>query len=137
MNTDIYKNTDPYPTKPEKPKLSTKLSTNATADDYRHYADALPKLRSASEPGKKEDGTRVHVQYKAFGEATPAAKVAAQRAADLGLPHDRYTGRVSRVWKAKNGDQMLTLYVELERDHQYRSFNLEKGEVLQLVILGD
>lgn len=97
----------------------------------------LPKLRSASEPGKVEDGTRIHLQYKSFGKATPNAVAQAKRAEELDLPKDRYTGRVSRVWTAANGDQMLTVYVELERDHQWRSFNLNKGELLKLVIMGE
>lgn len=97
----------------------------------------LANVRQASEPGKKEDGTRVHVQYKSFGTPKPAAIAAAKRAEDLGLPKDRYTGRVSRIWKSGDGDRMLTVYVELERDHQYRSFNLDKGEVLNIVVLGE
>ena len=99
--------------------------------------DLLPKLRSASEPGKKEDGTRVHIQYHAFRDASPNAVEQAKRADELGLPKDRYTGRVSRVWKTVTNDQMLTVYVELERDHQWRSFNLNRGDLLQLVILGE
>jgi hypothetical protein len=99
--------------------------------------DLLPRLRSASEPGKVEDGTRVHLQYKAFGKPTPTAIAQAKRAEELDLPKDRYTGRVSRVWKTSSGDQMLTVYVELERDHQWRSFNLDKGELLKLVTLGE
>jgi hypothetical protein len=99
--------------------------------------DLLPKLRSASESGKVEDGTRVHLQYKSFGKLTQTAIDHAKRAEELELPKDRYTGRVSRVWKTASGDQMLTVYVELERDHQWRSFNLDKGELLKLVILGE
>ena len=97
----------------------------------------LPKLRPASEPGKKEDGTRVHLQYHAADEATPKAVEQAKRADELGLPKDRYTGRVSRIWKTVTNDQMLTVYVELERDHQWRSFNLDRGDLLQLVVLGE
>jgi hypothetical protein len=99
--------------------------------------DMLPKLRQASEPGKVEDGTRVHLQYHAANEATSKAVEQAKRAEELGLPKDRYTGRVSRVWKSASGDQMLTVYVELERDHQWRSFNLNCGELLQFVVLGE
>jgi hypothetical protein len=97
----------------------------------------LAGLKQASEPGKKEDGTRVHVQYRSFGKPTPAAIELAKRAEELGLTKDRYTGRVSRIWKSGAGDRMLTVLVELERDHQFRTFNLDKGEVLQLVVLGD
>ena len=98
----------------------------------------LPNLKQATKPGKDgiEDGTRIHVQYKAFGTPTPAAIACAKRAAELGLPSDRYTGRVSRIWTSGAGDRMLTMLVELERDHQYRTFNMDKGELLTLVVLG-
>ena len=100
---------------------------------------ALAMVRAASDSGKPagEDGTRVHVHYKAFGKPTAAAIAAAQRAADLGLPHDRYTGRVSRVWTSAAGDRLVTLYVELERDHTWRTLNLTKGDVYKFVVLGD
>ena len=84
-----------------------------------------------------EDGTRVHVQYKAFGTPTVSAIAEAQRAAQLELPRDRFTGRVSKVWKSKEGDRLVTLWVELERDHKYRTLNLNKGEVQKFVVLGN
>ena len=84
-----------------------------------------------------EDGTRVHIHYKAFGKATPAAIQAAQRAAELGLPRDRYTGKISKVWRSKGNDLLVTLWVELERDHVYRTLNLTNGEVFKFVVLGN
>lgn len=100
-------------------------------------AVALAQVRPASDPGTTEDGTRVHVHYESFGKATDKAKQAAQRAAELGLPRDRYTGRISRVWKSGAGDLIVNLYVELERDHQYRSLNVTKGKVFKFVVMGD
>jgi hypothetical protein len=44
---------------------------------------------------------------------------------------------VSRVWTSKAGDLILNVYVELERDHTYRSFNVDKGKIKHLVVLGD
>lgn len=90
-------------------------------------------------PGSKgiEDGTRVHIQYKAIGTPTPQAIRCASRAEELGLPRDRYTGRVHRVWNSSSGDLCVTLWVELERDHMYRTLNLDKGEVRKFVVLGD
>jgi hypothetical protein len=41
--------------------------------------------------GRVEDGTRVHVQYKAFRPAKAQAIAEAQRAKDLGLALDRFT----------------------------------------------
>jgi hypothetical protein len=98
---------------------------------------ALATVRQASRPGKVEDGTRVHIQYGAFRKATDAAKIEAARASDLGLPNDRYTGRVSRVWETSTGSLCMNLLVELERDHKYRTLNLSKGRVFQFVVLGD
>ncbi len=88
---------------------------------------------------RTEDGTRIHLHYKRIPGAKVSAQAAqvAQRAAELGLPPDRYTGRVSRVWKSGQGDIILTAFIELERDHVYRSFNIDKGEVVNLVVLGD
>lgn len=96
----------------------------------------LDKVHGSSAKGV-EDGTRVHIHYEAFGKATPEAVKCAARAADLGLPRDRYTGRVSRVWKSKDGDQCVTIWVELERDHLYRTLNLVRGKVHRFVILGN
>jgi hypothetical protein len=96
----------------------------------------LSQITSATEPRLTENGTRVHVHYTAFREPTKGARVESSRARELGLPTDRYTGRVSSVWKSRAGDQMLTMLVELERDHKFRTFNLDKGDVHNIVILG-
>jgi len=44
---------------------------------------------------------------------------------------------VSRIWNSSSGDQMLTMLVELERDHKFRTFNIDKGRLHNIVILGD
>lgn len=85
----------------------------------------------------KNDGTRMHLHYKAFGVPTLKARQCAARAAELGLPLDRYTGRVTRVWKSKEGHNMITMMVELERDHMFRTFNLDRGQVFRVVKLGE
>ena len=97
----------------------------------------LSQVRPASHPGRVEDGTRVHVHYGAFGPRTDEAKTEALRAAELELPLDRYTGRVSRVWKSKDGSLCIRLYVELERKQKYRTLNVTKGSVFKFVVLGD
>ena len=97
----------------------------------------LRRVRQASIPGTVEDGTRIHVHYKSFGKVSKAAVEQAQRAEDLGLPRDRYTGRISRIWHSGAGDLLVNVYVELERDHQYRTFNMDKGTVFKLVVLGE
>jgi len=96
----------------------------------------LAKIRQASKPGQ-EDGTRVHIHYGAFTTPTPEAVEDARRAAMLGLDRDRYTGRISKVWRAKNGDLIIRLWVELERKRKYRSLNVSKGKVYKFVILGN
>lgn len=85
----------------------------------------------------KNDGTRIHIHYKSFGMPTAQAIACAQRASQLGLASDRYTGRVKRVWLNKVGEQCLTVLVELERDHLYRTFNLVRGQVFCMVKLGE
>jgi hypothetical protein len=113
------------------------MSDTTTTTPATDLMEQVKTLRGASTPGRVEDGTRIHIHYTAFGVPTAKAVKAAQRAADLGLPRDRYTGRVSRVWTSKAGDTILTMWVELERDHQYRSFNLNKGTLHSLVVLGN
>jgi len=97
----------------------------------------LGGMRQATIPGTSHDGTRIHIQYKAFREPTDKAKTEATRATELGLPTDHYTGRVDKIYESKSGDMILTMYVELERDHTFRSFNIDKGQVFQIVVLGD
>jgi len=107
--------------------------------NIKEILEVIGKLKDASEPGKVEDGTRIHVRYekKADSKVSERAKEEAKRASELGLPSNAYTGRVSRVWEAKDGSIMLNMYVELERDHTYRSFNINKGKILHITILGD
>jgi len=89
------------------------------------------RIRQASRPGKREDGTRVHVHYQAFGTPSSLSKREALRAAELGLDRDRYTGRVSRVWKALDGSLCIRIWVELERKHRYRTLNATKGKIFK------
>jgi len=97
----------------------------------------LATVRGKSRPGKIENGSRVHIHYEAFGKALPDAIEQAKRASELGLPRDRYTGRISKVWESKSGDRLITLFVELERDHKYRTLNVSRGKVWKFIVLGD
>jgi hypothetical protein len=107
--------------------------------DIKHIKETLNEVKQASDPGKVEDGTRVHIRYQRMpgAKVTARAKAEAERAKELELPMDSYTGRVSRVWTSKAGDLILNMFVELERDHQYRSFNVDKGVIKNIVVLGD
>ena len=97
----------------------------------------LRRVRQSSIPGTVEDGTRIHIHYKSFGKTSKTAIEQAKRAQELGLPMDRYTGRISRVWHGSTGDLLVNVFVELERDHQYRTLNMDKGTVYKLVVLGE
>lgn len=101
--------------------------------------ETLAECRQASNPGKTEDGTRIHVRYERMPGAKVTARAAseAERAKELDLPLDSYTGRVSRIYTSAAGDTILSMYVELERDHTYRSFNINKGKIKNIIILGD
>jgi hypothetical protein len=109
---------------------------NGNAMTVQEVKDALAMVHGASSKGV-EDGTRVHVYYKAFGQASATAIAEAKRAEDLELPRDRYTGRVSKVWQAADGDVLVTLSVELERDHKYRTLNVNRGTFHKFVVLGN
>lgn len=98
----------------------------------------LAGCKQASQAGAN-DGTRIHVHYTAMRKSpvTSTANQEAKRAKELGLDRDRFTGRVNRVWKAKDGSTILGVFVELERDHKYRSLNVSNGQIHNLVVLGD
>jgi len=101
----------------------------------KEIKQVLDKLTQASDPGKSFDGTRIHLYYDIFNQRTPEQASDAMRAHDLGLPCDRYTGRIDRIWKSVSSDTIMTMFVELERDHKWRSFNLNKGTVYNIVVL--
>ena len=108
-----------------------------TAMTQPEIQEILKKVHGATGVNNVEDGTRVHLHYKSFGVPTQQGIRCAARAAELGLSRDRYTGRIHRVWKSSKGEQCITMWVELERDHMYRTLNLERGEVLKFVVLGE
>lgn len=104
----------------------------------------LKTLRQATNPGKPdgENGQLISIQYSPIAgpdtrSAAAKAKSAAEalRAKELGLPLNTYTGRVSRVWEAANGDTILNMYVLLERAGKYRSFNVNAGAITAITVL--
>ena len=97
--------------------------------------EILENLRQSTAPGKSEDGSRIHIHYTSFGEPSEKSKEESKRADELGLPRDRYTGKIDRVWRSQSEDNMLTMLVELERERKYRSFNLDKGEIHRIEVL--
>jgi len=98
----------------------------------------LAKCHGASAKGNN-DGTRLHVHYTAMRKTpvTATAIAEAERADELGLQKDRFTGRINSVFTSKAGDTILNMMVELERDHKFRSLNVSKGQIHNLVVLGD
>ena len=111
--------------------------TTSPAMTQQEIQEVLMKVHGASGVTDVQDGTRVHLHYKSFGVPTQQAVRCASRATELGLSRDRYTGRVHRVWTSSKGDQCLTMWVELERDHMYRTLNLDRGEVYKFIVLGE
>ncbi len=101
--------------------------------------EVLARVRQASDPGRVEDGTRVHIRYEKMPGARVTSKAVeeAQRASELGLPPDTYTGRVSRMWTSGAGHLILNVFVELQRDHRYRRFNVDRGTIRHIVVLGN
>ena len=104
----------------------------------KDIAKVLGELREASGP-KAADGSRIHLHYTSMSGSrlSPVAVQDAQRAKELGLPQDRYTGRVNRIFTSAVGDRILNMLVELERDRKFRSFNLSRGQVHNIIVLGD
>jgi len=96
----------------------------------------LKSVRGASVPGKTNDGDRIHIRYKAFRPPTALAFEEAKEAENLELPLDAYTGKLDKIYTSKTGDMIIVMYVELERDFKYRSFNVNKGEIKHLKVLG-
>lgn len=103
---------------------------------------ALKTLKTASEPGRTNDGVRVVVHYKAFRIPTSRAIEEAALAREEGWALDTYSGTLDRVFFNKAGDCCFSIRC-LERTtadgrhHAFRTFNTEKGLVKQLVVLGN
>jgi len=97
----------------------------------------LDTLNGASKPGHTNDGTRIHIRYKKFTEGNVASVKERERAKELKIGDDRYTGRLDRVYESGSGDTIMTMLVELERDQKYRSFNLDKGQLITIAVLGN
>lgn len=102
----------------------------------------LPRLKVASAPGQSNDGTRLMVHYRAMNhEPTRRQLYESELAREEGWDLNTYTGTLDRVWTSARGDMLFTMLV-LERTngdgrhHAYRSFNVERGELSQLVVLG-
>lgn len=109
-------------------------------------AQVLETLALADEAADNEDGTggtRLHIHYRAFRPSNTRAKSEAERATELGLPEDRFTGRLHKVWRSQAGDLIVRMVVELERQNpdnpekpMYRAFNVTKGKIEKIVVLG-
>jgi len=102
---------------------------------------ALQTLKAASEPGRSNDGVRVMVHYKAFRTPTPKALAEAALARDEGWALDTYSGTLDRVFTSRTGDLCFTIRA-LERvggdgRHCFRTFNTVRGQVLELVVMGN
>jgi len=93
--------------------------------------------KTASKAGQSQDGTRLHIWYGAFRAPTKQAQAEAKVAEELGIARQRYTGKLDRVKIGKDGSLLITVLVELERDHKYRMFNVNKGQIYKIAVLGN
>ena len=98
----------------------------------------LFELRQASVPGKTNDGARIRIRYKPFREPTKQALQEARAAQEAHLDLNLFTGHLDRVWMSSAGDLIVTM-LALERlsgtNYTYRSFNLKRGEIQELIVL--
>lgn len=99
----------------------------------------LANLRPATVPGRSNDGSRIHLHYRAIPgrKLTDQEIEEARRADELGLNRDRFTGRYDHAYISVTGDLVVVMLVELERDHKFRSFNVDRGKVFRIVHFGD
>jgi hypothetical protein len=120
-------------------KIKTKPAAKPAPMSVQEVLDTLFQLgcNASSDFGKAKDGTRIHVWYEAFKKPTKKAQEEAKLAAALGIDRQRYTGRLDRVKLAKDGSLLITMFVELERDHTYRTLNTSKGKVYKIAVLGN
>ena len=104
-------------------------------------ATLLPQLKAATVPGQSNDGTRVMVHYKAANEPTARALHESALARDEGWDLTQYSGTLDRGFTNARGERCFTILC-LERTngdgrhHAYRTFNMVRGQVRQLVVLG-
>jgi hypothetical protein len=102
---------------------------------------ALRTLKAASEPGRSSDGVRLMIHYRAFRAPNAKALQEAAVAREEGLAMDLFTGQLDRVFENKAGELCFSIRC-LERQstdgrHCFRTFNTVKGNVTELVILGN
>lgn len=102
---------------------------------------ALRTLKAASEPGRSADGVRLMVHYRAFRTPNGRALQEAAVAREEGWALDVFTGRLDRVFENKSGELCFTICClerqSLDGRHCFRSFNLVRGNVRELVVLGN
>lgn len=104
----------------------------------RHILDNLLQLKEATIPGHSADGASIRIKYIPFKEPTKRAIEEARPALRAGLDLQTFSGRIDKIWYSQQGYLILTMLV-LERivngAYTYRSFNLDKGELKELIIL--
>lgn len=103
----------------------------------------VKNLKVSTVPGHSNDGAKVRVHYKAFRPSDEGGRLAAKTAVEMGMDKDTYTGVLDKVWVTKGGKGDLCMTVlALERidpntgKYTFRTFNLEKGTVVSIQLLG-
>ncbi len=112
------------------------------ATSLEEIRELLPRLKAATVPGQTNDGTRVMVGYKAFNSEPTTRQIhECALAREEGWDLTQYSGTLDRVFRNARGELCFTILC-LERTngdgrhHAYRSFNTVRGEIRQLVVLG-
>ena len=102
----------------------------------------LPKLKTATVPGKTHDGAFIQMRYESTGKnVTAESKRQASAARKAGMDLRVFTGPLDRVFTTAGlNPQLVVTMLCMERindnrTYAYRSFNLSKGRVRFLKVL--
>ena len=97
--------------------------------------ELAPVVRA--EKDKPETGERIKIVYRRIpgSKITLQQEIEAQKAVELGVPWTHYTGHLVSTWYSKDGDYMVTLFVTVEREGKYRTFNVNRGVINEIVKL--
>ena len=80
----------------------------------------------------------VFVAYQAGRNATAQAIREASASREAGIRHDHYVGRVERIWRARNGDLIITIFAYnrgVNMEGKYRAFNPSLGTLRTFAVL--
>jgi len=102
----------------------------------------LPLLKTATVKGKSNDGEWVLVYYKAFADKTPRQLLEAKAAKDQNLDLHVYFGTLESINPSTKTDgtfcfTILSLTRVYDDEFQYRTFNVDRGEIIKFAAFPD